>query len=130
MTGRPDAPGQHAQAADRHPAADFDDVVHQRTRLGILAVLTEATEADFTYLRKVLALTDGNLGRHLETLEAAGLIAISKDYYARKPRTRATITPQGRRALRRELASMQALMQRLDPGTTAHDDLAPLRSRP
>ena len=69
------------------PALGFDDVVHQRTRLGILAVLAEATEADFTYLRKVLDLTDGNLGRHLEILESAGLITISKGYHGRRPRT-------------------------------------------
>jgi DNA-binding MarR family transcriptional regulator len=73
-------------------------------------------------LRKVLDLTDGNLGRHLEVLEAAGLIAISKGYHGRRPRTWATVTAEGRRALRRELASMQALMQRLDSVISAHGD--------
>ena len=114
MTGRPDIPDTPEQAAGSHPALGLDDVVHQRTRLGILAVLAEATEADFTYLRKTLDLTDGNLGRHLEILQAAELILISKGYHGRRPRTMATITAEGRRALRRELASMQALMQRLD----------------
>ena len=122
MTGRQDAPDTPAQAAGSHPALGFDDVVHQRTRLGILAVLAEATEADFTYLRKVLDLTDGNLGRHLEILEGAGLITINKGYHGRRPRTWATITAEGRRALRRELASMQALMQRLDSAVSAHGD--------
>ena len=65
MTGREDVPDTPEQAAGGHPALGLDDVVHQRTRLGILAVLAEATEADFIYLRKVLGLTDGNLGRHL-----------------------------------------------------------------
>jgi DNA-binding MarR family transcriptional regulator len=122
MTGRQDAPDTPAQAAGSHPALGFDDVVHQRTRLGILAVLAEATEADFTYLRKVLDLTDGNLGRHLEILEDAGLITINKGYRGRRPRTWATITAEGRRALRRELASMQALMRRLDSAVSAHGD--------
>lgn len=122
MTGRQDAPDPPAQAAGSHPALGFDDVVHQRTRLGILALLAEAAEADFTYLRKVLDLTDGNLGRHLEILERAGLITISKGYRGRRPRTRATITAEGRRALRRELASMQALVQRLDSAVSAHGD--------
>jgi DNA-binding MarR family transcriptional regulator len=122
MTGRQDAPDSPAQAAGSHPALAFDDVVHQRTRLGILAVLAEATEADFTYLRKVLDLTDGNLGRHLEILEGAGLITISKGYHGRRPRTRAAITAEGRRALRDELASMQALMERLDSAISAHGD--------
>jgi DNA-binding MarR family transcriptional regulator len=113
MTDRQETPDAPVQTAGSHPALGFDDVVHQRTRLGILAVLAEATEADFTYLRKTLDLTDGNLGRHLEILQAAGLIRINKGYHGRRPRTRVTITAEGRRALRHELASMQALMQRL-----------------
>ena len=122
MTVRRETPDTPAQAAGSHPALGFDDVVHQRTRLGILAILAEATEADFTYLRKVLDLTDGNLGRHLEVLEGAGLIIINKGYHGRRPRTRATITAEGRRALRRELASMRALMQRLDAAVSARGD--------
>jgi DNA-binding MarR family transcriptional regulator len=120
MTGRetPDTPAQ----AGSHPALGFDDVVHQRIRLGILAVLAEAAEADFTYLRKILDLTDGNLGRHLEILQGAGLIEINKGYHGRRPRTWATITTDGRRALRRELASMRDLMQRLDSAVGANGD--------
>jgi DNA-binding MarR family transcriptional regulator len=112
--GRAAAAGA-AQALAAHPALSFDDVVHQRTRLGILAVLAEAGQADFPYLRAVLGLTDGNLGRHLQILEDAGLIMISKGYHRRRPRTWATITATGRRALDDELASMRALMERLDP---------------
>jgi DNA-binding MarR family transcriptional regulator len=122
MTSRPDPPEATAPAAGSHPALDFDDVVHQRTRLGILTVLAEATEADFTYLRKVLDLTDGNLGRHLEILEGARLVAISKGYRGRRPRTWATITAEGRRALRQELASMRALMRRLDSAIGGPDE--------
>ena len=121
MTGRQEAPGAPAQPTGGHPALAFDDIVHQRTRIGILAVLAEAAEADFTYLRKVLDLSDGNLGRHLEILEDAGLIAISKGYHGRRPRTRAAITAQGRRALRDELARMQALMERLSSSVNAQE---------
>jgi DNA-binding MarR family transcriptional regulator len=122
VTGRRDVPDAVEQATGSHPALDLDDVVHQRTRLGILAVLAEAGEADFTYLRKVLDLTDGNLGRHLEVLEGTGLIIMNKGYRGRRPRTWAAITAEGRRALRRELASMQALMKRLDSVISAHGD--------
>jgi DNA-binding MarR family transcriptional regulator len=125
MTGSqdvPDTPDTPDARASSHPALSFDDVVHQRTRLGILAVLAEATEADFTYLRKLLDLTDGNLGRHLEILESARLITISKGYHGRRPRTWATITAEGRRALRDEVASMQALMERLNTAGSPHTD--------
>jgi hypothetical protein len=49
-----------------HPATVLDDVIHQRSRLGIIVVLAEAGGADFTYLRDTLGLTDGNLGRHIQ----------------------------------------------------------------
>jgi DNA-binding MarR family transcriptional regulator len=62
------------------------------------------------------------LGRHLEILEGAGLITISKGYHGRRPRTWATVTAEGRRALRRELASVQALMRRLDSVMSARGD--------
>ncbi len=99
---------------DDHPAMTFDEVVHQRARLAIMSVLAEAGQADFPYLRKILGMTDGNLGRHLETLAAAGLIVISKGYYGKRPRTWAELTTAGQRALDEELANMRALIERLE----------------
>jgi DNA-binding MarR family transcriptional regulator len=76
-------------------------------------VLAEAGQADFPYLRGVLGLTDGNLGRHLQILADAGLITISKGYHRRRPRTWASITSAGRHGLDTELASMRALISLL-----------------
>jgi len=42
-----------------------------------MSMLAEAGRADFPYLRKVVGMTDGNLGRHLGTLAEAGLIVFS-----------------------------------------------------
>jgi DNA-binding MarR family transcriptional regulator len=131
MSGPQGPPGRTAaagtaQAPGAHPALTFDDVVHQRTRLGILTVLAEADQADFPYLRAVLGLTDGNLGRHLQILEDAGLIMISKGYYRRRPRTWATITTSGRRALDEELAGMRALMERLGPRAASPPGQSPV----
>lgn len=97
-------------------ALGFDEVVHQRTRLGILAVLAEAGQADFPYLRRVLELTDGNLGRHLEILAEAGLVSLRKGRHQHRPRTWAAITGEGRRALEEELARMREMLRRLDGG--------------
>jgi|CZKW01.1.fsa_nt_gi DNA-binding MarR family transcriptional regulator len=116
---QPPASAGGPAAPDGHPALSFDEVVHQRTRLGILAVLAEAGQADFPYLRAVLGLTDGNLGRHLEILAGAHLIMISKGYHRRRPRTWATITIDGRHALDAELANMRALLRRLEPAAAS-----------
>lgn len=96
-----------------NPTADFDDTVHQPTRLAILVILKEARRADFGYLKKTLGLTDGNLGRHLNSLDQAELITLEKGYEGRRPRTWAALTPAGRKALDTELRQMERLIKRL-----------------
>ena len=97
-----------------HPALRLDDTVHQRVRLGILAVLSEASRADFGYLRDALELTDGNLSRHLAVLEEAGLVNVEKGYEGRRPRTWVSATRRGRAALDAELRSLRELISRVD----------------
>lgn len=98
-----------------HPVQGLDEVVHQRTRLGILAVLAEGSRAQFGFLQKALELTDGNLSRHLQTLEGAGYVSIEKGYEGRRPRTWARITRAGRRALAEEVELLKELVARLEP---------------
>ena len=107
-----------SEAADgaTHPAAALDEVVHQRARLGVLSILAEADDADFTYLRRTLSLTDGNLGRHLEVLVEVGYVNLRKGYDGRRNRTWASITPRGRQALLAELTVLRALVVQLDAG--------------
>ncbi len=99
-----------------HPSSGMDDVVHQRVRLGILSVLAQSGDADFTYLRDVLGATDGNLGRHLTVLNEAGYVSINKTFEGRRPRTWVSITKEGRRALGREVRQLRQLIDGLDPG--------------
>jgi DNA-binding MarR family transcriptional regulator len=97
----------------KYPTVSLDDLVHQRVRLGVLAVLAEADRAEFTYLRDTLEVTDGNLARHLQALEEAGYISLVKTVEGGRRRTWAVATRQGRLALRKELARLQALLERL-----------------
>jgi DNA-binding MarR family transcriptional regulator len=97
-----------------HPAAGLEETVHQRTRLGILAVLTESRRADFRYLRETLQLTDGNLSGHLQTLEQAGYVLIEKTFEGKRPRTWVSATRAGRAAFASELAALRALLERFD----------------
>ncbi len=97
-----------------HPTQGLDEIVHQRTRLGILAVLVEADCAQFSFLQDALDLSDGNLSRHLQTLEKAGYVRIEKGYEGRRPRTWVRITKSGRRALADELIVLKQLVGRLE----------------
>jgi DNA-binding MarR family transcriptional regulator len=113
-----------------HPATLLTDVVHQRARLGILSVLSECGTADFVYLKSLLQLTDGNLGRHLEILADDGLISITKGYEGRRPRTWAQITKGGEAALGAEMAAMKQLVDRFESRTTARPARGQLQARP
>ena len=93
-----------------HPVNELLDVVHQRVRLGLLAVLYEAGKAEFTYLRDVLEVTDGNLARHLEVLEDAGFIRTDKRPSGKRPRTWISITGSGRRAYRAEVDVLRSIV--------------------
>ncbi|MFG3493930.1 winged helix-turn-helix domain-containing protein [Streptomyces sp. NPDC047928] len=97
-----------------HPTQALDDTVHQRVRLGILTVAHEADRVDFAFLKKQLAVTDGNLSRHLKVLEESGLITVEKGYAGRRPRTWITLTRAGAHALEGELRALRALVHRLE----------------
>lgn len=103
-----------ADLREEHPVLRLDDVIHQRVRLGILAVLSESTRADFVYLRDALGLTDGNLSRHLGVLEDAGLVKITKVFQGRRPRTWVQSTGKGVAAMAREVAALRDLLSRLE----------------
>lgn len=96
--------------SDQHPTTGLEDVVHQRARLGILAVLAEAGQADFAGLKQLLSLTDGNLSRHLSVLEEAGYVRTDKAFEGKRPRTTVVLTPAGRTAFEAEIASLEALL--------------------
>lgn len=101
-----------------HPTNALDDVVHQRTRLGILAVLSEADSVDFVFIRETLGLTAGNLSRHLAVLSDAKLVSIAKKDSAGRTRTWVSVTRRGRTALAAELAILRELVEAAERGAT------------
>ncbi len=89
---------------------NLSDAVHQRSRLAILAVLYELSRADFRLLHQSTGLTDGNLGRHIQVLENAGLVIVEKGYSGRKPQTIVEISLEGIRALEAEVEVLKSLI--------------------
>jgi DNA-binding MarR family transcriptional regulator len=96
-----------------HPTNGLSDVVHQKHRLGILTIASEAKRVEFGYLKDALELTGGNLSRHLTVLVDAGLLDMEKGYDGRRPKTWVSITRAGRQALAAEVAALRALVDRL-----------------
>lgn len=94
----------------------LDPVIHQETRLRLMALLAslgEGAQVEFTWLKEALDLTEGNLSSHLAKLEEAGYVQVEKGYQGRRPKTWVRLTPQGRAAYQ---AHRQALLELLKGG--------------
>lgn len=91
-----------------------DEVIHQSTRLRIVAALNALgtrESMDFSQLKAALDMTDGNLATHLAALEKALYVEIKKDFVGKKPRTRVELTAQGRSALRSHVAYLRGVIE-------------------
>ena len=93
---------------------ELNEIIHQPVRLRIMSALITLepeSEVDFSYLRDLLDVTDGNLGAHLRKLEEAGYITVNKTFVDRKPRTFVTASPEGRRVFQDHVAALQVILK-------------------
>jgi DNA-binding MarR family transcriptional regulator len=90
--------GSKKSTAPRFAYDGLDRVIHERARLSVLtSLVTHAKGLLFGDLKLLCALTDGNLNRHLQVLEEAKLIMITKGVQNNRPQTFCRITALGRR---------------------------------
>lgn len=76
----------------------LDRVIHEKARLGVLTSLTAHPKGlAFADLKQLCGLTDGNLSRHLQVLQEAGLVEIIKGYEGNRPHTTCRLTAAGRK---------------------------------
>jgi DNA-binding MarR family transcriptional regulator len=90
---------------------DFDRLIHEHVRLGIVSALAVNPSMTFNDLKKLLKTTDGNLSVHARKLEEAKYVACTKSFEGRMPKTEYTLTPAGRKALEKYLDHMEALIE-------------------
>jgi DNA-binding MarR family transcriptional regulator len=94
--------------------AELNEIIHQPVRLRIMAALVTletGNEVDFTYLRDLLDVTDGNLGAHLRKLEEAGYIAVNKTFIERKPRTFVSATVEGCKVFQEHVEALESILK-------------------
>lgn len=92
---------------------EANEVIHQTVRLQIMAALAASSSGEpleFSRLKAIAKATDGNLGAHLATLEKAGYVLIEKDFVGKKPRTRVSSTPDGRKAFEAHVAYLRDIL--------------------
>ena len=108
---RPVRPAGAQREAATPAIPDFDRLIHERIRLGIISALAANASLTFNDLKKSLKTTDGTLSVHARKLEEAKYIACSKSFEGRMPRTEYALAPAGRKAFEKYLDHMEALIQ-------------------
>jgi len=104
----------------------LDPLLHQPARTQLVAYLSGRGEATFSELKRVLGVTDGNLGAHLAKLVEAGYLATGESTGGARAQTVYTLTATGRAALSEYVARLSALMALSASGETIFAADAPI----
>ena len=90
----------------------LDRVIHEKARLGLLtSLMAHPKGLAFADLKQLCGLTDGNLSRHLQVLQEAGLVEIIKGYAGNRPHTNCRLTRNGRRRFLNYLAVLERIVR-------------------
>lgn len=90
---------------------DLHKAFESRIRLGVMSALLVNDALDFTTLRNLLDVTDGNLATHLKALEKEGFISVEKSFVGRKPNTSYSVTIEGKMAFESHLKALESLIK-------------------
>ncbi len=90
--------------------SNLNKAFDSRIRVGIMSVLMRNNWVDFTSLREMLDVTDGNLSSHLSALDKLNFIKIKKQFVNNKPKTSYKISRQGLRKFTEHLKAYEKLI--------------------
>lgn len=95
----------------KSPFENLDKVLEHSLRLQIVSILAANESSDFTTLKELLQVTDGNLATHIKALEREKYLHVAKSFIDRKPNTRYKITDRGRTAFKRHIEAMAEVVR-------------------
>ncbi|NML57806.1 winged helix-turn-helix domain-containing protein [Chryseobacterium cheonjiense] len=81
-----------------------------RVRLGIMSVLMVNDWVDFSEMKSLLEITDGNMASHSNALEKSGYIEVKKEFVGKKPKTSYRVTQSGREAFTEHINALEKLL--------------------
>jgi len=88
---------------------ELNRTIHEPVRLSIMAALGGLGTADFNFLITTLGLSKGNLSSHVDKLERAGYVQVSKGFNGKITHTEYSLTTKGRKALEEHWAALDSL---------------------
>ena len=92
---------------------DVNRLIHEPSRLIIMAQLYVVQSADFLFLQNQTQMTPGNLSAHLSKLEDAGYVEVTKEFIERKPHTALALTKKGRAAFKDYRRKVKQFIEKL-----------------
>ena len=95
----------------KNPIEALNKIFDSRIRLGVMSVLIVNDGVSFNELKQLLDLTDGNLASHLNTLEQAEYIKVTKAFVGKKTNTTYTITELGRQSFKQHLDALEKMIK-------------------
>ena len=103
---------KNEREAGRYAYEGLDRIMHEKARLGILTSLSSYREGLlFNQLKDLCSLSDGNLSRHLQALEKAGLVEVWKGFHRKRPQTLCRITPAGLKRFETYLRELEKVIK-------------------
>jgi DNA-binding transcriptional ArsR family regulator len=104
----------------------LDRVLHEKARLGIMtSLVTKPDGVLFGELKRLCALTDGNLSRHLDVLREAGLVEIWKGFENRRPQTLCRLSVEGRQRFLAYLEELEQVVRDAMPKAARRSERVP-----
>ena len=117
---------QAEDQAGRYAYEGLDRVLHEKARLGIMtSLVTKPDGLLFGDLKRLCALTDGNLSRHLDVLHEAGFVEIWKGFENRRPQTLLRLSPEGRQRFLAYLEELEQVVRDAMPRAAKRSDRVP-----
>lgn len=96
---------------------DVDRLIHEPSRLQIMAQLYVVKSADFLFLQNQTGMTPGNLSAHLSKLQAAGYVEVTKEFIDKKPHTALVLNKEGREAFKNYLERVKSFVEKIPDST-------------
>lgn len=85
-----------------------------RIRLGIMSILMVNDKVEFSVLKEMLDITDGNLASHISALEKLKYIEVQKQFIGKKPNTTYQVSKAGKKAFNEHLDALEKLLKQRD----------------
>lgn len=88
----------------------LDKAFESKARLGIMSVLMVNDWVEFTEMKELLGLSDGNVASHIQSLEKLGYVHVRKEFRGKKPVTSYAATLPGKKAFENHLNALEKLI--------------------